>query len=266
MNPATAPIPENWRGALLGAKLFLEGMKLVAPGGGLFRYALAPALVSLLVLTALGVLAWVVVQYWLTGWIEERGWWQGLAWLGGLIAFFVALFLAWFLFFPVMNLFAPLFLDPICVEVYRRKTGRELQGRLGASGFLKRQWFAAVQSAKIFATTACVELPLALFALFTTVGSIIAFPINGWLGGADLLDNPLALKHLKFRERLNFCWRYRWAVVGLGAACGLAMLVPVLNLLVIAGGTAGATLLVAESESLAAENPGPIPKSGDSPP
>ncbi|MCC6148693.1 MAG: EI24 domain-containing protein [Planctomycetes bacterium] len=248
MTPPTAPIPENWRGALLGAKLFVDGMRMVAPGGGLFRYTLAPAIISLFVLAALGILAWVVVQYWLTGWIEERGWWQGLAWLGGVIAFAVALLLAWFLFFPVMNLFAPMFLDPICMEVYRRKTGRELQGRLGAASYFKRQWFAAVQSAKIFATTACVELPLALFALFTTVGSIVAFPINGWLGGADLLDNPLALKHMKFRERLNFCWRYRWAVAGLGAASGLAMLVPVLNLLVIAGGTAAATLLLVQSE------------------
>jgi uncharacterized protein involved in cysteine biosynthesis len=91
------------------------------------------------VLAALGILAWVVVQYWLTGWIEERGWWQGLAWLGGVIAFAVALLLAWFLFFPVMNLFAPMFLDPICMEVYRRKTGRELQGRLGAASYFKRR-------------------------------------------------------------------------------------------------------------------------------
>lgn len=248
------PIPENWRGAIAGAQMFAQGMKLVMPGGGMFSYALAPALVSLAVLVALAVLAWVVVQYFLTGFIEERGWWQGLAWLGGVIAFLVAVVLAWFMFFPVMNIFAPLFLDPICRQVYFRETGRELCGRLDGAGYMRRQWFALVQSAKIFATTLCIELPLALIALFTTIGSIVAFPVNGWLGGTDLLDNPLSLKQMPFRERMKFCWRYRWAVAGMGCAAGLAMLVPVLNLLVVAGGTAAATVFVARAEN---------PQSGD---
>ncbi len=253
-----APLPENWRGAIVGAQAFMRGLKLVAPGGGLFKYAILPAIVSLIVLVALAALAWFIVQTWLGGWIEQQGWWQGLAWLGGLLAFLIALFLAWFLFFPVMNLFAPLFLDPICEEVYRRHTGRELHGRHSASSMAKRQWFAAVQSAKIFATTAMVELPLAIFALVSGIGSVVAFPINGWLGGADLLDNPLALKHLAFRERLAFAWRFRWATAGLGAAAGVAMLVPVLNLLVIAGGTAGATLLMIQAEGTSGAEPANI--------
>jgi CysZ protein len=217
-----------------------------------------PAIVSLVVLVTLAALAWFIVQTWLGGWIEQQGWWQGLAWLGGLLAFLIALFLAWFLFFPVMNLFAPIFLDPICEEVYRRHTGRELHGRHSASSMMKRQWFALVQSAKIFATTAMVELPLAIFALVTTIGSIVAFPVNGWLGGADLLDNPLALKHLAFRERLAFAWRYRWATAGLGGMAGLAMFIPVLNLLVVAGGTAGATLLMIQAERKSPSEPDTI--------
>lgn len=248
MNAPMPPLPENWRGAIAGVQAFLAGLRLVAPGGGLFKYAIMPACASLLVLAGLVVLAWYLVHTWLGDWVASHGWWSGLTWIGGVLAVVLAALLAWFLFFPVMNLFAPLFLDPICEEVYRRHTGRELAGRLSASGFMKRQWFAVLQSAKIFVTTGLVELPLAIFALLTTVGSIIAFPVNGWLGGADLLDNPLALKHMPFRERLAFCWRFRWATVGLGAAAGLAMLVPVLNLLVVAGGTAGATLLLLQAE------------------
>jgi uncharacterized protein involved in cysteine biosynthesis len=242
------PIPENWRGAITGAQAFVRGLKLVAPGGGLFKYAILPALASLVVLAGLVVLAWFLVHTWLGDWVASHGWWSGWTWIGGVLAVVLAALLAWFLFFPAMNLFAPLFLDPICEEVYRRHTGRELRGRLTASSFARRQWSALVQSLKIICTTAVIELPLAIFALLTTVGSIVAFPINGWLGGADLLDNPLALKHLTFRERLRFCARYKWATAGLGATAGLAMFVPVLNLLVVAAGTAGATLLVIQAE------------------
>lgn len=264
--PIDAPLAENWRGFFTGINAFFAGLKLVAPGGGLFRYALAPALLSLLVLLGGVLLGWFLLHGWISEWIAQQGWASWLGWLGSALVFVLALLLAYFLFMPVMALLAPLFIDPIVERVYERYTGRPLVPPQTRS-FMRRQMGAFVLSAKLMVVGLVIELPLALLALFTGVGAIIAVPIRGWLQGGDLLDNPLGMRHLRVRERYGLFWRWRWSVTGLGAACDLAMLVPVLNLLVLAAGAAGATLLLISSEQAApsAEAPAQAVTTGNEP-
>lgn len=245
--PIDTPLAESWRGFFTGITAFFAGLKLVAPGGGLFRYAVAPALLSLVALVGGVLLGWFLLHDWINDWIAQQGWASWLGWLGSALVFVLAVLLAYFLFMPVMALLAPLFIDPIVERVYQRYTGRPIAPP-EARSFMRRQLGAFVLSAKLMVVGLVIELPLALLALFTGVGAIIAVPIRGWLQGGDLLDNPLGMRHLRVRERYKLFWRWRWSVTGLGAACDLAMLIPVLNLLVLAAGAAGATLLLISSE------------------
>ena len=246
--PIESPLPQTWHGLYCGIKAFMAGLRLVAPGGGLFRYAIAPGLVSLFVLAGGVLLGWWLLQGWLTAWIAQQGWGSWLGWLGSAVVFVMAVLIAYFLFMPVMALMAPIFIDPIVERVYERYTGLKIAPDDSRS-FLHRQLGATLLSGKITLVSLVIELPLALFALFSGVGAVVAIPIRGWIQGGDLLDSPLGMRKWGIRRRYAFFARHKWAVAGLGICSDLAMLIPILNLLVLAAGAAGATLILIASET-----------------
>lgn len=242
--PITAPPPGGTRGLVTGFSAFIAGLKLVLPGGGLFKYALAPVIVSALVLIGVAIGAFFGAKYLLVEWLEET--WIG--WLGGVLAFALTLLLAYFLFVPVMTIFAPLFIDPICEKVYMRYTGRELIGDKSAAGFIKRQLFAFVQGIKWLLVMLFIQIPLAIGAMVTGVLAAAAIPIGAILMGTDLMDYPLALKHFTLNRKLDWAKRNFWAAGGMGAGASLFLLIPVVNLFVVPAGAAAATILAIATE------------------
>jgi uncharacterized protein involved in cysteine biosynthesis len=246
--PVSAPLPRGVPGMLSGTAAFLWGLKAVLPGGGLFRYALAPALISLLVLGVLVAGAFLGVSALLGGWLEAREWPVWLAWLGGAFAAVLALLLAYFTFTPVMILFGPLFMDPICERVHLQYAGAPLLGPRSAQNLLKRQAFAVVQALKWTLVSLFIEMPLAVLALFTVVGSAAAVPVRAAVRGLDLLDYPLALRHFTLTRKLQWARENPMATLGLGGAASLAMFVPLVNLFVVPAGAAAATVLMIAAE------------------
>ena len=132
--PISAPLPQGFGGLISGLSAFTVGLKLVMPGGRLFRYAVVPAILSVLILTGLAVGAWIVAQSYLADWMEAQDWPGWLAWVGGVLAFLAAVMLAWFLYVPLLAIFGPLFFDPICEQVHLRYTGQALIGSRSAAG------------------------------------------------------------------------------------------------------------------------------------
>lgn len=239
--PVSSPLPRGTRGFVAGFSAFFVGLKLVLPGGGLFRFAIAPVIVSALVLLALAVGAFFGVAVWLSGELDDYRW---LAWMGGALAFLVALALAYFLFTPVMQLFGPAFMDPICEQVHLKYTGRTLIGERSTQAWVARQLWAIVPSLKWLVISLCIQLPLMVVGLITVVGLVIAVPINAVLQGADLMDNPLGCREWTFGRRLGWYKGNLAATVGLGTASSLVLLVPVLNLFMLPAGVAAATVLM----------------------
>ena len=243
--PVSKPLPRGASGFASGFRVLLIGLKLVLPGGGLFRYALAPILVSALVLAGVAIGAFFAAKYWLVEWLEAS--WIG--WLGGVLALLAALVLAYFVFVPVMTLFAPVFIDPICEKVHQRYTGKDLIGDRSAQAFTKRQLFAILQSVKWLAVVLMVQLPLAVLSLVTGVATVIAVPVSAVIQGADFMDYPLALRHYTLSQKLAWARKNFWPAAGMGTAASLLMLVPGLNLFVVPGGAAAATLLMLATDS-----------------
>lgn len=238
--PITMPLPKGARAFVSGVSAFTVGLKEVMPGRGLFRYAIAPILISGVVLVGLAVGAFFLGKSWFLEWFDTT--W--LVWLGGVLAFVLALVLAYFLFSPVMTLFGPLFMDPICERVHIKYTGVELIGDRSAQSFLKRQFFAILQALKWTVVVLFIEIPLAIMALLTFIGAVVAVPVSATIQGADLMDYPLALKHYTLSDKLGWAKRNFWASIGLGGAASVCLLVPVLNFFVIPAGVAGATILM----------------------
>lgn len=241
------------RGFVSGFAAFTTGLKLVAPGGGLFRYALAPVILCAMVLLGVSIGAFFAAKYWLVEWLQE----SWIAWLGGVLAFLLALVLAYFLFVPVMAIFGPLFIDPICERVYGRYTGRALVGEKPRLHYVRRQLFALVQGLKWTLVVLLIEIPLAIGALLTVVLGFVALPVGAIIMGADLMDYPLALKDYTLRRKLEWAKRNFWAAAGMGAGASLFLLVPGVNLFVVPAGAAAATILAIAAESETPKNAEP---------
>lgn len=252
--PISSPLPPGLRGFVSGFAALLIGLKLVLPGGRLFRYALAPIVVSAFVLLGIAVGAFFAAKYWMVVWFEES--WIG--WLGGVLAFLLTGLISYFLFVPVMTVFAPLFIDPICEKVHVRYTGRELIGPRSAQAFLKRQLFAIGQSLKWTAVVLFIQLPLAVLALFTIVFAVVAIPVNAIIQGADLMDYPLALRDLTLSEKLRWTRVHFWPCTGMGAAASLLLFVPGLNLFVVPAGAAAATVLMLATDGGGGQSAEPV--------
>lgn len=243
--PISSPLPRGMRGFVAGFGAFLVGLKLVLPGGGLFRFALGPVVASACVLVALAVGVFFGVAGWLSGELDDYRW---LAWLGGALALVITLVLSYFLFTPVMQLFGPAFMDPICEQVHRRYTGQTLIGDRSGQAWVARQLGAVVPSLKWLVISICVQLPLMVVGLLTVVGLVVAVPVNAILQGADLMDNPLGCRHWRLRQRLGWYKANFAATLGLGTASSLVLLVPGLNLFMLPAGVAAATVLMLAAE------------------
>ncbi|MCC6466571.1 MAG: EI24 domain-containing protein [Planctomycetes bacterium] len=246
--PVSTPLPQGFRGAVSGISAFLAGLKMCLPGGALFRFTALAAFVSALVLVALAWVAFAVVGVGLSSWLQEQGWASWLGWLGGVLAFVVALVVAYFLFTPVMTLLGPIFLDPLCERVHVLYTGRELGGPRTSRKFLQRQVSAALQALKWLLLSLLVELPLAVLTMITGVAVVISVPVSALLQGVDLMDTPHSLREYTLSRKLAWAKAHKWPVGGLGAATALCLWVPVLNLFALPAGVAGATILMLAAE------------------
>jgi len=246
--PVTLPLAAGWRGFVSGIAAFTAGLRLVLPGGGLFRHAILPVLLTLVILTSIAIASFFAVHSWLEPFLAQWEWPAWLSWLGGALAFIVAILAAYFLLEPVMTLLGPLFIDPVCEKVHVRYTGRALYGRRSAQAFLRRQWFALGQSIQWTAISLFVELPLAIIGLLTFVGVALAVAVSAMLRGVDLMDYPHSCRQMKLREKLAWVRAHPAAVAGLGGAASLCKLIPVLNLFATPAGAAGATMLMLAAE------------------
>lgn len=248
--PVSSPLPSGAAGFISGVSAFLVGLRLVLPGGGLFRYAIGPVITAAALILALAIGAFLLARTLLVDWLTAIEFASWLSWIGAALAFVLALLLAYFLFTPVMKIFGPLFMDPICEHVHLRYTGQPLIGSRSANAFLKRQLFAFAQSLKWLAVTLFIEIPLLILALVSLVGVAVVLPVSALIQGSDMMDYPLALRHYGLKQKLKWSRQHLAPALGLGTAASLCIVVPGLNLFAIPAGAAGATILM-----LAADGP-----------
>jgi CysZ protein len=236
-----------------GARDVTAGFRFLSANPGLWRWVIAPALVTLLLLVAAiwGVAALAAplvdritgaLPSWAEGGTRVIVWIVAIAALGlGAILVFVA----------VVGVVAGPFNEILSAQVEERLTGRPappwragafLRGALvGLAHGLRRLVVAVLGFVVVFAV-----------ALVPGVGTIAAAVLGGWLGARsaayDCYDAVLSRRDLSYAAKTAYVARHRQRTFGLGLAVAGLLLVPGLNLVALGVGAVGATLAAHELE------------------
>lgn len=239
------------RGFADGARDVAAGWRFLQARPRLWRYVVAPALVTLL-LMIVAIVAVIAAAGPLVDWIAGgmpdaiARWSHGLVWALTVIALGFAAVL---LFVPVVGVVADPFNERLAAAVYAARTGAApapigvvafLRGALGglARG-VGRVLLAIVGAVLLFA------LPLV-----PVIGTIAAAAIAAWLtarGAArDCYEAALGARDLDRPAIGALLARHRQRTLGLGATVAGLLLVPGVNLIALGVGTAGATLAAIE--------------------
>jgi CysZ protein len=226
-----------------------RGLAVLKAHPSLWKWLVAPAIVSLLVLIA-AIYGIVHAVDPVVGWITPHlpGWLAAVA--GTLLRLVVALLLATvglFMFATVAGAIAGPFNELLSERVEAVLTGRPLPA-FSLREFLHGAVLGAVHSIRRL-VTALIGLVI-VFALgfVPVIGAIVALLIGAWLAARaasyDSYDAVLSRRAMAYRDKLAYLARHRGRTFGLGLAVAGMLLVPGLNLVALGIGAAGATVAV----------------------
>ena len=230
-----------------------RGLRFLGAHPGLWKWVLAPTLVTLLLLV--GTIAAVVAlarplvaaaTSWLPGFVADAA--SGLMWIAVVAGLGLG---AMLVFVVIAGIVAGPFCELLSEAIEARVTG-EPGPPFSIGGFLSGAAAGLVHGLRRLAATAVgVVLVLAL-GLVPVVGTAAAAVVGGWLGARatayDCYDAVLARRGLSYGDKLAYLARHRGRTFGLGAGVTGLLLVPGVNLVALGVGTAGATLAALELE------------------
>jgi CysZ protein len=252
------------RGLASGLGDLGRGFGFLGAHPGLWKWVLAPMLVTLLLLV--GMIAAVLAlarplvaaatrplmeaaASWLPGIVGDAA--SGLLWI--LIVAGLGMG-AMLVFVVVAGIVAGPFCELLSEAIEARVTG-EPGPPFSLGGFLSGAAAGLVHGLRRLAVTAVgVVLVLAL-GLLPVVGTAAAVVVGWWLAARasayDCYDAVLARRGLSYRDKLAYLARHRGRTFGLGAGVAGLLLVPGINLVALGVGAAGATLAALELEGRA---------------
>lgn len=226
-----------------------RGLAVLRAHPALWKWIIAPAIVSLLLLAAavVGVLAAAgPVVGWATGHLP--GWLAPTATRILTVLVVAALAAAaLFLFTAVAGMIAGPFNEQLSEHVEAELTGRP------PSPFSLREFSHGAVISVVHGIrrliAALVGLALVVAVGFVPViGTIAAIVLGAWFAGTaaayDCYDAVFGRRAMAYRDKLAFLAGHRGRTLGLGLAVSGMLLVPGLNLIALGVGSAGATVAV----------------------
>jgi len=229
---------------LAGMGCLAEGFRIIARPG-MRRYAVAPALVSLVVFLVLAaVLGWGF-EAWMNALLPAGwGWLQWLLWP----LFALAILLVWlFTYIHLTNLIAAPFNDLLAERVLAEIRGAPPPEE-GWAQALREGVRAVGNTAAVLVYSLRWALPLLVLTLIpglNVVAPVLWTVFNAWLLALEYADYPLGARGLAFREQRVLVARQRPGALGFGLAVLVLTGIPGLNLLAMPAAVAGATRLFA---------------------
>jgi CysZ protein len=223
----------------------------------LWRWVIAPAVVTLLLLIVLVVVAsrlLTQVIAWLTAHLPS--WLEGAASWGLSILVVIALAAGAMLAFVTL---AGGIAGPFC-ELLSEAVEVELTGRDGSPfslvRFLGDVALGIGHALRRLIVSVLGAMFLFALALVPVVGTIAAVVLGCWFAARaaayDSYDAVLARRALAYRDKLAFLRMHRGRTLGLGAAVAGLLLVPGINLVALGVGAVGATLAAHDLDALGA--------------
>ncbi len=228
-----------------GASAILRGVKLLIVTPWLWKYALAPAVLTFV------SFAWLVWWFVTSGYDLAVGWSQSWAGeTGALVAGFMtagivvaAGLLVFYVAFPALvRIVAAPFLALLAERVYVRVTGHAAP-TMAANRLVRWVWLP-IRDAVVIVS---IRLVITLFALplnlIPAAGQIAFFTVLLPLEGMDLLDVGMSARAVPLGERLRFVRKNLAAASGLGLGSAGVLFVPIMNVFFLPALIVGAVLL-----------------------
>lgn len=228
-----------------------RGFRFLNAHPGLWRWVLAPALVTLLLLVgailAVARLAGPLVDG-ATSWLPD--FLQGAAaWVMWILVVTGLSLGALLVFVAVVGIVAGPFCELLSEAIEERVTGRPgppFSLRAFLKGAAAGLWHGL---RRLLVSLASLVLLFAL-GLVPLVGSLAAMAVGGWLAARasayDCYDAVLSRRGLSYGDKLAYLARHRGRTLGLGAGVTGLLVVPGVNLVALGVGAAGATLAALE--------------------
>jgi len=179
--------------------------------------------------------------------VDGDGWLSGVAQVGAALAILAGAALVAVYAFTAVTLLAG--------QPFFERLSRDVDAAAGFDGSDPGEtaWRSTVRGMAEALRLACLTVPLAiglfLVGLVPVVGGAAAFTLGavfgGWFVALELTTYPLARRGVvSLRDRRTLLRGHRWRVIGFGAACFLAFLVPLGAVAFMPAAVAGATQLV----------------------
>ncbi len=233
---------------LKGFYYFFSGVGLMFKPG-VFRYALWPLIINIVIFTLLAIVAYFQFERLLDGMLSYLPGW--LDWLRYLLwpVFALALALVFFFTFTlVANLVASPFNAPLAHAVEQHLGKVSTQGG-SSTPFIRSALKSVVSELRKLLYILLRSIPLLILFVIPVVN--IAAPFiwiifSAWMLTMEYADYPMGNHELDFKSQLGYLKQRRFLSLGFGASVTVAMLVPVLNLIVMPAAVAGATRMWVE--------------------
>jgi CysZ protein len=226
-----------------------RGLAVLKAHPTLWKWLVAPAIVSLLVLIA-AIYGIVHAVDPVIGWITPHlpGWLAAVA--GTVLRIVIAVLLGTvglFMFATVAGAIAGPFNELLSERVEAVLTGRPLPA-FSLREFLHGAVLGVAHSVRrLLAALLGLVLVFAL-GFVPVIGTIVAVVVGAWLAARaasyDSYDAVLSRRTMSYRDKLAYLARYRGRSFGLGLAVAGMLFVPGLNLVALGIGAAGATVAV----------------------
>ncbi|MQA03711.1 MAG: hypothetical protein GEV07_13640 [Streptosporangiales bacterium] len=253
MDPTGTPgTPAGVRAPLGGFACLLRGQAFVLRRPRLWPLGLLPALVTFAVLITVVVLLAVNavdLVTWATPFADD---WSQRArtivrWVVALAVVALALWVSVLLFVTLTLLFGQPFYEALAKRVDEELGNAPREpDEPWHRGLRRSVW----ESAAMLLRTAPVALAVFAVGLVPAVGQVAAPVLGAIVGGRflalELLAPAMERRGKYLPERLAFARSSRAVILGFGIPAFVAFLVPVLNVVLMPGAVAGATLLVRE--------------------
>jgi len=244
--PVSAERPRGFGvlGLAAGAAAPLEGLRYLSAHPRLWRYAVAPILLNLVItLLVVAALIWgglTAVEY-----VQQQfapGWAGQVARAVSLVLLLVVI--------AGMAVGAWLLLGGILCGHFYGRLAMQVERALGTPEEQLTElsiYYQTVDVLRDFAALAVVNLGCLVLALVpvigTVVGGAIALYFDCMIFGVEYLDFPLALRGWRRAEKWRFARQHRFHTLGLGGTVLVLNFLPILGSIFLAGAAVGGVLL-----------------------
>ena len=250
-----------------GAKVFsspfyaIRGAVFLWKHKTLWKYAIAPILISILVLCGSLGLSYYLIHHYLGGWLQSflgTAWyWQILFYVVVVLTGLLVLVISFLMFAILAGAIAGPFNDMIS-----EKTEELVTGRLNTAPFLFSQMVKDISrgvwhSLRILGLYVGVLIPSLLLLLIPGVGfGLFGFVIgllSSYLLAFEYLGYPMDRRRYSFKEKRAFVHSRMRSALGFGFGNFLWASVPFANILMIPAAAVGGTLLFLNLSGSAAD-------------